>query len=217
MNLIGGSPNAKVGFLDDQRKVKAAISIVADAISRDSNIFQLVQQYRHVHSLSRQSVVSQSDLCHLFEDPMLGRILREAVQKTVATAGVTGTGSNLSPHMADSLSSSTERIEKTKVFQDVHSSMKHEPKENVLYSDADLSDASSGDPRVHDLDETHYEDDWDENDDFTEQHMDRRRVSFSEKVQVQEIPRTSEENIDDLFYSERDIDQMFKEAEAESL
>ena len=47
--------------------------------------------------------------------------------------------------------------------------------------------------------------------------MDQRRVSFSEKVQVQEIPRTSEENIDDLFYSERDIDQMFKEAEAESL
>ena len=216
MNLVGGSPDAKVGFLDDQAKIKAAISIVADAISRDSNIFQLVRQYRHGHSLGRQSVVSQSDLCHLFDDPMLGRILREAVQKTVATVGVTGTV-KVSPQVAKSLSSSTQRIEKTEVSQDVHSSMKHEPTENVLYSDADLSDASSGDPRVHDLDETHYEDDWDENDAFTEHHMDQRRVSFSEKVQVQEIPRTSEENIDDLFYSERDIDQMFKEAEAENL
>ena len=216
MNLIGGSPNAKVGFLDDRGRVRAAISIVADAISRDSNIIQLVQQYRHGHSLGRQSVVSQSDLCHLFEDPMLGRILREAVQKTMATAGVADTG-KLMPHMADSLSSSTETTDKTEVPKDIHSSSKHEPKENMLYSDADLSDASSGDPRVHDLDETHYEDDWDENDDFTEQHTDRRRVSFSENVHVQEIPRTLEENIDDLFYSERDIDQMFKEAEAESL
>jgi|TARA_B110000208_G_C11604477_1_gene371304 hypothetical protein len=44
-----------------------------------------------------------------------------------------------------------------------------------------------------------------------------RRVSFAEDVWVKEIPRVDEENLQELFYSEADIDSMYAEAEDEVL
>ena len=44
-----------------------------------------------------------------------------------------------------------------------------------------------------------------------------RRVSFSEDVWVQEIPKVDKSMIKDLFYSEADIDDMYQEAEDEVL
>ena len=44
-----------------------------------------------------------------------------------------------------------------------------------------------------------------------------RRVSFAEDVWVQEIPKVEKSMINDLFYSEADIDNMYQEAEDEVL
>ena len=44
-----------------------------------------------------------------------------------------------------------------------------------------------------------------------------RRVSFAEDVWVQEIPKVEKSMINDLFYSEADIDSMYQEAEDEVL
>ena len=78
-----------------------------------------------------------------------------------------------------------------------------------------ISPKSIGTPREHDLEETHYDEDFDDVS-FGSDGTTKRKVSFSNNIEVQVIPRLAEERIDQCFYSEEEINQMYEESEKEA-
>ena len=212
-----------------------AIESVAKTVSSDPDICFLVNKFRASLGKSKSP---KDTLSLLFEDEVLGKLLKAAVEKKVRFLLAKQKFSRPAP--APTLPKPDDTIDKqeTAVVATHGAAPKAEvsPKEGLSINiesveediggensldesgsvvDGLISPKSVGTPREHDLEETHYDEDFDDVS-FGSDGTTKRKVSFSNNIEVQVIPRLAEERIDQCFYSEEEINQMYEESEKEA-
>ena len=179
------------GVLDE------AIEYVATEVSKDAKMRSLVSKYHASINVKFSNYAAATK--DLMQDPTLKKLFRAAVQKRAQ-------------YLKEQIVKTTLETNDTQASKNNISDTEELESE---FRDDILSSHSSDSSHEHDLEATHYEDDWADCSFSSANESGRRKVSFSDSIAVKVIPRTSEENIDELFYSEREIDQMFEESEAE--
>ena len=212
-----------------------AIESVAKTVSSDPDICLLVNKFRASLGKSKSP---KDTLSLLFEDEVLGKILKAAVEKKVRFLLAKQKFSRPAPVPTPPKPDNTIEKEETAVVapEGISPKTKVSPKEglsintqsleeNIVeegsFDDSDsvvdglISPKSIGTPREHDLEETHYDEDFDDVS-FGSDGTTKRKVSFSNNIEVQVIPRLAEERIDQCFYSEEEINQMYEESEKEA-
>ena len=176
--------------------LEQAIDYVAGEVSKDVQMRRLVSKYHASINVEFSDYAAATK--SLMQDGALTNLFRAAVQKRAWFLKKQLEASNIESSQEEAPSEQTSTGEEPEYRDDILSSHS--------------SDSSTFE---HDLEETHYEDDWANCSFGSGNSSGRRKVSFNDSIAVKVIPRTSEESIDELFYSEREIDKMFEESEAE--
>jgi hypothetical protein len=220
-----------------------AIESVAHSVSSDTDICLLVNKFRASLGMSNSP---KDTLSILFEDEILAQLLKAAVEKKVRflmakqkfnkspVESINNNNTNTNSNNVNSNVNSeggklkSDNIAQRKKSRKEKNNIKIDTKSleeqmlndfNVVSSvdvvDGLISPNSVGTPREHDLEETHYDDDFDDVS-FGSSDGSKRKVSFSTNIEVQVIPRLAEERIDECFYSEEEINQMYEESEQEN-
>ena len=213
---------------------QTAIESVAQSVSSDPDICSLVNKFRTALGMSSKS--PKDILSILFEDEVLGQLLKAAVEKKVRFLTArqkfnnnnntnnqnnnnNNNGNNKNKSLTNKKNTNDNKAGSRKSLKIDIEKLEHPTKEVVNLEDSDdnvvdglISPNSVGTPREHDLEETHYDDDFDDVS-FGSDSVTKRKVSFSNNIEVQVIPRLAEERIDECFYSEEEINQMYAESE----